>query len=61
VSPNRPANDLAEVLLLAMEDLDRIATEEGVELPLHLRTQIIHWIARAHDAGRFAPRDPRKP
>ncbi|MGH9463087.1 MAG: hypothetical protein ACRD1X_17900 [Vicinamibacteria bacterium] len=60
MSPNRPANDLGEVLLLAMEELDRIASEEGVELSLVLRTRIIHWIARAHDAGRFAPREQRK-
>jgi hypothetical protein len=60
VSPNRPAHDLAEVLLLAMEELDRLATEDGIELTLHMRTQIIHWLARAHDAGRMAPRDPRK-
>lgn len=60
MSPNRPANDLGEVLVLAMEELDQIATEEGIELPLTIRTRIIHWIARAHDAGRFAPRDPRK-
>lgn len=58
---NRPAQDLNEVITLALEDVDRAARVSGITLPLAVRICIINWLARAHDGGRLLPREPREP
>lgn len=56
---DRRGSDLTEILTLAMEELDKIATDEAIEIPLTMRTRLIHWLARAYDAGRLAERQAR--
>lgn len=56
-----PSGDLGDVLQLAFDDLDRVCSDECLELPVTVRTRVIHWLCRAYEAGRSKPRAPWKP